>query len=152
LARLAIFSQEAVVRSAALEALKVRRERDYTDVLVAGLRYPWPAVARRAAEAAGKLGRPDLIPQLVRVLDEPDPRAPRVEEAGGKRVSVVRELVRINHHRNCMLCHAPATDGKAPPETVTAEVPLPTEPLLQQREGYRGGRRGLLVRVDVTYL
>jgi hypothetical protein len=152
LARLAIFSSDAVLRGAALAALMARRERDYTGVLVAGLRYPWPAVARRAAEAAVKLGRADLIPQLVSVLDEPDPRAPRVEAFGGKKVPVVRELVRINHHKNCMLCHAPATDGKAPPETVTAEVPLPTEPLLQQREGYRGGRRGLLVRVDVTYL
>ena len=51
LARLAIFSAEDDVRAAAIDALKVRREKDYTDILVKGLRYPWPAVAKRAADA-----------------------------------------------------------------------------------------------------
>jgi hypothetical protein len=152
LARLAIFSPEAGIRGAALEALKVRRERDYTDVLVGGLRYPWPAVSRRAANAIVKLERPDLIPQLVSLLDEPDPRAPRVEGAGGKKVAVVSELVRINHHKNCMLCHAPGTTGKVSPETISAQVPLPTEPLPSPDEGYRNQQPDLLVRVDVTYL
>src|SRR5262249_48096323 len=40
LARMAIFSSEDDVRLAAIEALKVRREKDYTDILVKGLRYP----------------------------------------------------------------------------------------------------------------
>ena len=47
LAKLAIFSSEEDVRLAAIESLKVRREKDYTDILVKGLRYPWPAVAKR---------------------------------------------------------------------------------------------------------
>ena len=36
-------------------ALKVRREKDYTEILLRGLRYPLPAVAKRATEAMAKL-------------------------------------------------------------------------------------------------
>src|SRR5439155_494829 len=80
LARLAIFSEEDDVRQAAVAALRVRRERDYTDVLLRGLRYPWPAVAQRAAEAVARLERTDLVPALVDLLDQPDPRAPVARE------------------------------------------------------------------------
>src|SRR5262249_33564852 len=107
LARLAIFSAEDEVRRAAIDALKVRRERDYTGILLQGLHSPWPAVARRAAEAIVKLERNDLLPQLVDLLEEPDPRAPVIQDVEKKKVPVVRELVRVNHHRNCLLCHAP---------------------------------------------
>jgi hypothetical protein len=86
LARLAIFSAEDEVRQAALDALKVRRERDYTEILLQGLHYPLPAVAKRASEAVVKLERSDLIPQLVDLLDEPDPRAPVRKEVNGKEV------------------------------------------------------------------
>jgi hypothetical protein len=152
LARLAIFSTEDEVRRAALDALKIRRERDYTDVLVQGLHYPWPAVARRAAEAVTKLERSDLLPQLVGLLEEPDPRAPVIQEIEKKKVPVVRELVRVNHHRNCLLCHAPGNTGKVSPETVTAAVPVPGEPLSSPSEGYRNSSPDIIVRVDVTYL
>jgi hypothetical protein len=152
LARLVLFSAEDEVRQAAVDALKVRRERDYTDVLLRGLRYPWPAVARRAADAAVKLERTDLVPQLVDVLDEPDPRAPVVQEVNHKKVSVVRELVRVNHHRSCLLCHAPGNTAAVSPEAVTAAVPVPGEPLPSPAEGYRTTSPDVLVRVDVTYL
>ena len=114
LARLAVFSEEDEVRQAAVNALKVRRERDYTDVLLAGFRYPLPAVGKRAADALIKLERKDVIPQLVDVLDETDPRAPTAGDKG----TVVRELVRINHHRNCLLCHAPGNESAVPPDTL----------------------------------
>ncbi|HEY1376289.1 MAG TPA: HEAT repeat domain-containing protein [Gemmataceae bacterium] len=152
LARLAIFSEEDEVRQAAITALKVRRERDYTDVLLRGLRYPWPAVAQRAAEAVAKLERTDLVPALVDLLDEPDPRAPVAREEGGKRVQEVRELVRVNHHRNCLLCHAPANAGGVSPETLTASVPVPGEPLPSPSEGYQIASPDESVRIDVTYL
>jgi hypothetical protein len=152
LARLAIFSAEDEVRGAAIDALKVRRERDYTDVLVRGLHYPWPAVARRAAEAVAKLERNDLLPQLVGLLEEPDPRAPVMQEVGKKKVPVVRELVRVNHHRNCLLCHAPGNTGQVSPEAVTAAVPVPGEPLPSPSDGYRTSSPDIIVRVDVTYL
>ena len=51
LARLAIFSEEARIREEAVRALKMRRDKDYTDVLLTGLHYPWPEVAEPASEA-----------------------------------------------------------------------------------------------------
>src|SRR5262249_147784 len=83
-----------------------------------------------------------------------------------KKVPVVRELVRINHHRNCMLCHAPAAAVPADEDKkgdeleravttllTTAQVPLPNEPLPSLSDGYEGGERSpdILVRTDVTF-
>jgi len=155
LARFAIFSSEDVVQQAAVNALKVRRERDYTDIILMGLRYPWPAMARRAGEALVKLERTDLTPRLVEILDERDPRAPVLQKIDGKSVPVVRELVRVNHHRNCLLCHSPANSGDVPAGTLTAPVPLSTDPLQTPSEGYQNSAPeapDLQVRVDVTYL
>ncbi len=118
LARMAIFSAEEDVRLAAVDSLKVRREKDYTDILVKGLRYPWPAVAKRSADAIARMGRTDLIPELVAVLEESDPRMPTTKEVGGRKVTVVREMVKVNHHRNCMMCHAPAAPGQTGTELI----------------------------------
>jgi hypothetical protein len=153
LAKLVLFSTEDEVRQAAVDALKVRRERDYTDILLQGMRYPWPAVAKRAGEALVKLERKDLLPQLVAMLDEPDPRLPEVKEVDKKKVTVVREMVRINHHRNCLLCHAPGNTGTVGAETLTVAVPTPDQPLTPPSGGYQqNGSPDLLVRIDVTYL
>jgi hypothetical protein len=153
LAKLAIFSAEEEVRRAATEALKVRRERDYTDVLLQGLRYPWPAVTKNTSEALVKLERNDLVPQLIEMLDESDPRLPVVKEVNKKKVPVVREMVRINHHRNCLLCHAPGNTGTVAPETLSVAVPTPDQPLNPPSGGYQqSGSPDLLVRIDVTYL
>jgi hypothetical protein len=152
LARLAVFSEEDEVRAASVAALKVRRERDYTDILLASLRYPWPAVAQRGADALVKLERTDLVPQLVALLDEPDPRAPVAKVSGGRTVQEARELVRINHHRNCMLCHAPGNTAGVSPDTLTASVPVPSDPLPNPSEGYEITSPDLSVRIDVTYL
>ena len=152
LAKLAIFSAEDTVRQRAIDALKVRRERDYTDFLLAGLRYPWPDVARRASDALIKLERTDLVPKLVDLLDEPDPRVPLVREENNKRVQEVRELVKINHHRNCLLCHAPANTGNVSADTLTAAVPVPSDPLPSPSQGYQNSLPDVLVRIDVTYL
>jgi hypothetical protein len=158
LARVAVFSTNGH-RFTAIKGLADRREADSTEVLVAGLRYPWPAIAKNAARAIVELKRKDLIPQLEAMLTGPDPRAPTTERDGDREVTVAREVVRINHHRNCLLCHAPAEEGKTPRETLTAHVPLPSEPLPPLDRGY--GRpspespsphSGLLVRIDVTYL
>src|SRR5262249_40314320 len=122
LARMAIYSVESDVRDAAITALKVRREKDYTEILVKGLRYPWPAVAKNAADAITKPERTDLVPELITVLESTDPRLPTTAEKNGKKVSVVRELVKLNHHNNCLMCHAPAASGTPNPNAITAEV------------------------------
>ncbi len=122
------------MRGEALTALAVRRDKDVTPILLGGLNYPWPAVAQRAAEAIVKLKRLDLAPQLVEVLERPDPRAPRVQEKDGKKVTVVRELVRINHLRNCLLCHSPAS-------IVAAAQPVPSGEQRGVEDGTRLGFR-----------
>ncbi|MCI0456696.1 MAG: HEAT repeat domain-containing protein [Gemmataceae bacterium] len=152
LAKMAIFSAEDEVRQEALRALKVRRERDYTDILLSGLRYPLPAVAKRASDALVTLERADVVPLLVNLLDEPDPRLPAVRKVEGKRVHQVREVVRINHHRNCLLCHAPGNTLDTPQEAVTGAVAIPGEPLPGPSNGYQGNSPDIFVRIDVTYL
>jgi hypothetical protein len=153
LAKLALFSAEDEVRSAAVDALQVRRERDYTDILLSGFRYPLPAVNRRAAQAVIKLERKDLLPKLVGMLDELDPRAPVSQEVDGKKVSVVRELVRLNHHQSCLMCHAPGNTPTVSPDALTAPIPIPGEPLPPPSQGYNNPTiPDILVRVDMTYL
>jgi hypothetical protein len=153
LARLAIFASEDEVRLAAIEALKVRRERDYTDILLQALRHPWPGAARHAADGIARLERTDLAPQLVALLEDPDPRAPAPKEVNGKKTPVVREMVRVNHHRSCLLCHAPGNTGTVSAETLTAAVPTPGEPLPGPFDGYNNNvSPDMLVRLDVTYL
>ncbi|MBX9626038.1 MAG: hypothetical protein K2X82_19735, partial [Gemmataceae bacterium] len=148
LARMAIFSPEDDVRLPALDALKVRREKDYTDILVRGLSYPWPAVARRAADAVARLDRKDLIPELVAVLDAADPRLPKTTGKG----TFVRELVKLNHHQNCMMCHPSGQPGQVPDTAITAEVPVQGQPLPSPSQGYGRSAADLMVRIDVTYL
>jgi hypothetical protein len=152
LARLAVFSEEDEVRKAAVDALKVRRERDYTDILVRGLHYPLPSAARHAADAVAKLERTDLIPQLVGMLEDPDPRAPVAAEDGKKSTLVVHEVVRVNHHRNCLMCHSPGNTEGISADTLTAGIPLPNEPLASPSNGYQTSQPTLLARIDVTYL
>jgi hypothetical protein len=153
-ARLAIFSAEEEVRVAAIEGLAGRLETDYTDILLRGLRYPYPAVAERTTDVIARTARHDLIPELVAVLDGADPRLPATKDAGGKNVEVVREVVRINHHRNCMLCHAPGGAESVEVGALTVEPPVPGRPFPPSRGSYRRPSlsSGLAIRADVTYL
>jgi hypothetical protein len=156
LARLALFSAEDEVRAAAIEGLKLRREKDYADVLLAGFQYPLAPVAKRAAEAFVKLDRKDLVANLVDVLDQADPRLPVKKTVEGKEVAVVRELVRVNHNRSCVLCHAPGNTENVPEGGLTVAVPLPTEPLPKPSDGgYQSvppPSPDIVVRLDMTYL
>src|ERR1700677_4400509 len=105
LARRALLDLDAHNRKVALQALKVRSiEFDVGALLVDGLRYPMPAIAQNAAHALSFLERADLVPRLVDMLDAAPPDAPFLEGGTWK----VRELVRINHRRNCLLCHPPS--------------------------------------------
>ena len=156
LARLALFSAEDEVRAAAIEGLKLRREKDYADVLLAGFQYPLAPVAKRAAEALVKLDRKDLTANLVDVLEQSDPRLPVKKTVEGKEVAVVHELVRVNHNRSCVLCHAPGNTENVPQGGLTVAVPLPTEPLPKPSDGgYQSvppPSPDIVVRLDMTYL
>jgi hypothetical protein len=159
LGRLALFSSHARVQAHARESLKARDPADYSDLLMAGLRYPWPAAAQNAGEAVIQLGLKDLVPRLVALLDEPDPRAPAEGDAGGKAGLVVREVVRLNHLRNCLLCHPPGNTpdvitSRGFPEgnVVVGGVPSPGVDLPSSPIGYGSGSPDILVRADTTYL
>src|SRR5207248_91214 len=117
LTRLAIFSQEIEVRRAAAAALKKRAQGADDAVVLHGLRYPWPSIAQNTADLVSDLKRKELIPELIMMLDEPDPRAPAMQEIKGKKAAMLREVVRINHHRNCLLCHPPGNT----PDVMTIE-------------------------------
>jgi hypothetical protein len=154
LVKLALFAPEAQVCAAAAAALHIRNEEDYADLLLAGLQYPWPEVAERAAAALIEADAADVVGKLVDLLEQPDPRLPTVAKKDGKEVYQVKQLVRLNHHQNCLLCHAPAlpTDLLAP-YVVTMPVSLPHRPLPVFPEQYDNpGSDHLQVRVDVTYL
>src|SRR5262249_39514135 len=108
-----------------------------------------------------KLRRTDLAGELKKMLEEPDPRAPVVKEVEGKNVTFVRELVRINHLRNCMLCH-PAAHASDFPEAksdlsgisqvfLVGIVPIPG---VETPTGYGSLAPPVdrVVRADATYL
>jgi len=153
LARAAVFDFNNEVRIAAVDGLKSRSKGDYTEVLVAALRHPWPVAAQNAAHAIAKLQRQDLVPELVALLAEPDPRLPFERNAEGRCEVAVREMVKVNHHRNCLLCHAPPA-ANTMPGGVNAVVPTPGEafPTPQPGNPYGSSPSEVMVRADVTYL
>jgi hypothetical protein len=144
LAQRALFDLESDVREAAVAALKKRPRSQYRQVLLDGLRHPWPPVAAHAAEAIAELGDIGAAPQLAERLDQPDPCAPTPDAKGHW---VVRELVGVNHLRNCLLCHAPSHQESDPGRS---PIPNPSEPLPVVY--YEGKLKGDVVRTDITYL
>src|SRR5262249_35695133 len=134
-------------RTTAVDALKSRPRAEYLDVLVEGLSYPWAPVANHAAEALISLQLREVVPRLIRMLDDGDPRIVFQKNANGKPVFLIRELVRINHLRNCLLCHAPAFNNRDP---VVGHVPDSAESLSPAYS--RDQRSPPFVRADVTYI
>jgi hypothetical protein len=111
LVKLALYDLNADVRSQALKELAQRPKEEYLDDVVKAFRHPWEPVNQHASQAAVFLQLKELIPELVAMFSEPEPTAPfTVKTDDGKQKTMIRELVRINHHRNCLLCHAPIGD------------------------------------------
>jgi len=144
LARRALYDTSADLRGAAVAALAKRPATEDSYVLLDGFRYPWASVARHAADALVRTHDLQAIPRLARLLDEPDPTLPYRNERSLK--PEVQELVRINHLRNCCMCHAPSYNnaGWVPGRVMEPGVPLPAE--------YYGSPTGTFVRADITYL
>jgi hypothetical protein len=143
LAERALFDLSEEVRQAAIAALKKRLRADYRRTLLNGFGHPWPQVAKHAAEALAALQDLDAAPKLAALLDNPDPAGPICNDEGKW---VVKEMVRINHLRNCVLCHAPSSDEKDP---MRSPIPSPSEKLPVV---YYERIRGPAVRADITYL
>jgi hypothetical protein len=148
LAQRALYEPWPGLRRAAVAALAERPPDEVRPALLDGFRHPWPAAADHAVDALTALDDRDAVPALVRLLDAPDPAAP-FPDADGR--PVVREVVRINHFRNCQLCHAPSYDRADP---ARAAVPAPDQPLPPpvSTAYYAPRSPGEFVRADVTYL
>lgn len=142
LAQRALFDLSAEVREKAIQALARRPPDEYQQVLMRGLRYPWPPAADHAGEAVAALKLTAVLPDLVNMLKEPSPTLPIKRETGYRST----ELVRINHMSNCLLCHAPSL---AKDDLIRGRIPIPGEdppPL------YYHATSGLFVRANTTYL
>jgi hypothetical protein len=151
LARRAVFDLDADVRARAVVWLQKRPAKEYAHILTDALRYPWAPAAEHAAEALVALQMAEAVPQLVNLLGEPDPGTPFLWPVKGKQVLVQHEVVRVNHLRNCLLCHAPSTSEK---DLVRGPVPTPGEALPSSATLYYYEERSgaTLVRADITYL
>jgi hypothetical protein len=159
LARRAVFDPSPWVRQTAVEWIRWDDRESAREVFVAALRYPWSPAANHAALALVALKDADAVPQLRELLDEPDPSAPYQDKEGKW---VKKELVRLNHLRNCLLCHPTMTDASGP---LWGVVPTPGEPLPRDFEGYYKSLRRqnlvellrdsttkfVMVRADVVY-
>jgi hypothetical protein len=63
---------------------------------------------------------------------------------------MIREVVRINHLCNCVLCHAVSRSAG---ELIRGKVPMPGEALPPQfSTEYYSAEKGLFVRADLTFL
>jgi hypothetical protein len=154
LVRYAVLDLHPFVREQAVEALRGRPAGEVVPHLVAAMPYPWAPAAQHAAEALAELQLSEAVPELVSQLAETDPGAPFLQKFGGKEVLMVRELVRVNHLLNCLLCHAPAVPGGG---TLTGPVPTPgvaLPPTVREYYGHlsAGQLSTTLVQGDVTYL
>jgi hypothetical protein len=149
LARRALFDLDPEVREVAVKALYRRPREEYCDTLIAGLTYPWAPVADHAAEALVALRMHEVIPRLQQLLREKNPFGPFVRKVGKKEVLFVREVVRVNHLKNCLLCHAPSFSRR---DLVQGAVPSPDRRIPSTRSPVYYYRGSGIVRADVTYL
>jgi hypothetical protein len=144
LVRLALFDLHQQVRARAINALTDRPVKEYRQALLRGFEHPWPAVADHAAEAVAALKMKDSVRTLAILLDKPDPTVPYGKPNSNRRF--VKELVRVNHLGNCLLCHAPSFRAQ---DKVRGLVPPANQPL---SPAYYAPAKGIFVRADVTYL
>jgi hypothetical protein len=144
IARRAVFDLSPLVREEAVNALRGRGYEEAREVFLAAMRHPWVPAADHAAEALVALEDDGAVKELTALLDLPDPSLP--VKQGDRWTS--KQLVRVNHLRNCLLCHAPSTETS---DLVRAPIPTPGEPLPTVYYGSQSRSRGPSVRADVVY-
>lgn len=137
------------IRTAAVKALAARPADEYAYLLISAFHYPWPAYAEHAAEAIVALELRDLVGELRGLLHAPDPRQPTLAIVASQKTPVVRELVRVNHLANCLLCHARSLQTT---DFARGAVPLPGEAPPSSAAQYYDNSNGIFVRADVVYL
>jgi HEAT repeats len=146
IARRAIFDLSPELREKAIEALAARPAKEYQQVLIDALRWPRAPAAEHAAEALAALEIKSAVPDLVHLLKEPDPKLAYHSEVKTEKAPMIREVVRLNHLSNCVLCHALSGSKD---DLVRGVVPVPgVDPPPQ----YYQAQTGTFVRADTTYL
>ena len=144
----AVFDPSSAVREAAVAELHHRDAQTYRPVLLTGLHYVWPPAAQHAADALVALNDQEARSDLIDLTELPDPTKPVQNES---EEWYIHELTRVNHMRNCLLCHAPVVEASVQP---TGAIPDPYQPVTVRYYGSAvpsPSRLGL-VRADVTYL
>jgi hypothetical protein len=151
LTRRAVFDLSREVRAAAVTQLKMRPRTQFRQELLAAFRHPWPQASFHAAEALCALEDTESVPQLKALLEEPDPLAPFLVKDGPKETLMVREMVRVNHLSNCVMCHSPSFQESDP---IRSKVPIAGQPLGSPGSGGYGlsSSPGTFIRADITYL
>jgi hypothetical protein len=150
LVKWAVFDTDAGNRAAAVDALRKRDQKDVSRLLVQYVRYPWPRAVEHAAEALVALDCQEALPQLVVAYGQPDPDAPFQVELPDKAGGTYRqEVVRVNHSRNCVMCHAPSFQQT---DLVRGAVPNPQKPLPPPTTPSYYNQGEHFVEADVTYL
>ncbi len=146
LVAVAAFDTDFDNRAAAVDALAERDPAEVAAKLAELLDYPWTPAVEHAAEALVALKLLPATPSLVAELRRASAEAMSVA-VGGATHAVRREVVRVNHARNCVLCHAPSTDMN---DFVRGALPDPTKPLGGPTAYYDTSK--VFVRADTTYL
>ena len=147
IANKAKFDLEPEIRIAATDALAGIEPTKYRKHLLEGFKYPWHVVAEHSAEALVRLDDQDAVPELIGMLDLPHPQFPT--RINGQLAQ--RELVGINHMRNCLMCHAPSLSSLDSSRGVIPHTSRPLPPHYYDPEG-SGDLVPFTVRADVTYL
>lgn len=148
LAHRCVFELDAQRRDEAVALLKPRVSAAARQFLLDALRYPYAPFADHAAAALIAFQDRDSVPALVRLLDASDPNSPTADDDGN---TTVAEIVKINHARNCQLCHAPSHGAKDPVRVAVPSVSQPLPPPFSVAY-YDNAVSGEVVRADVTYL
>lgn len=106
LVKWAVFDTDSGNRAAAVQALRTRDRQRVGALLAEWVRYPWPRAVEHACEAMVELELKESLPQLAAMLAASDPDAPFEVDLPGTGGGVYkREVVRVNHLRNCLMCH-----------------------------------------------
>lgn len=138
----ALFDVSPEIRELAIHMLKLEPAEAVRKRLVDGFDHVWKPVAVNAANALVELDDELSLDDLRSKLNVPGPHSP-YKDANGR--WKIRELVRVNHLRNCLMCHAPVVDKS---QSFAAIVPEPGREL--PRMYYGDGSPS--VRPDVTYI
>ena len=142
----AVFDTDFETRNAAVFALSEKPRELVLAKLIPMMDHPWVRAVEHVVEALIALKAEESAGLLAVLMDRPHPATPASVTLGSTKPTVRREMVKTNHSRNCLLCHAPSFDAA---DKVRASIPDPTRPL--SVASYYSSSQDF-VRADTTFL